>query len=200
MSLYECSECGGKVSDKAPACPHCGNPATPDTAPGGERSHANAPGDINQDRKRRHPLPRAFVGAIAKGAGLSANVTERILQELIDIGHRNLDSIGRFSVPGLVALKASRLKATPRRDVINPFTRETVTIQAAPARTVLVARPSRELRARLADEIGDLDAELEGDGGDGIDWESIVDVGRDVAKEVLVEVLKTWILGGDSSS
>jgi hypothetical protein len=26
MALTECAECGGKVSDKAPACPHCGAP------------------------------------------------------------------------------------------------------------------------------------------------------------------------------
>ena len=26
MALVECKECGGKVSDKAAACPHCGSP------------------------------------------------------------------------------------------------------------------------------------------------------------------------------
>jgi len=26
MALIECPECGGKVSDKAPACIHCGYP------------------------------------------------------------------------------------------------------------------------------------------------------------------------------
>ena len=28
MALIECSECGGRVSDKAAACPHCGAPPT----------------------------------------------------------------------------------------------------------------------------------------------------------------------------
>jgi predicted amidophosphoribosyltransferase len=33
MALIHCSECSKEVSDKAPACPHCGNPlASPTTA------------------------------------------------------------------------------------------------------------------------------------------------------------------------
>lgn len=28
MALIECGECSGKLSDKAPACPHCGAPPT----------------------------------------------------------------------------------------------------------------------------------------------------------------------------
>jgi len=37
MALIECPECGGQVSDRAPACPHCGVPiaqgVTADTNP-----------------------------------------------------------------------------------------------------------------------------------------------------------------------
>lgn len=35
MALIACSECGKQISDKAAACPSCGNPigATPSTAP-----------------------------------------------------------------------------------------------------------------------------------------------------------------------
>jgi hypothetical protein len=29
MGLLECPDCGGKVSDQAPACPHCGRPMSP---------------------------------------------------------------------------------------------------------------------------------------------------------------------------
>ena len=29
MSLIPCPECQKEISDKAPACPHCGNPMTP---------------------------------------------------------------------------------------------------------------------------------------------------------------------------
>lgn len=29
MSLISCPECGKKISDKAAACPHCGNPMNP---------------------------------------------------------------------------------------------------------------------------------------------------------------------------
>ena len=54
MALIKCSECGKKVSDQAPACPHCGNPniaapavpqnpeAAPAPAPKERRSHKKA--------------------------------------------------------------------------------------------------------------------------------------------------------------
>ncbi len=29
MALIKCEECGAKISDKAGACPHCGNPKQP---------------------------------------------------------------------------------------------------------------------------------------------------------------------------
>ena len=53
MALIRCPECGKKVSDQAPACPHCGNPnvaapaaknpeETPAPAPKERRSHRKA--------------------------------------------------------------------------------------------------------------------------------------------------------------
>ena len=53
MALIRCPECGKKVSDQAPACPHCGNPnvaapaaknpeETPAPAPKERRSHKKA--------------------------------------------------------------------------------------------------------------------------------------------------------------
>ncbi len=33
MALIECPECGREVSDKALACPHCGNPIAPAERP-----------------------------------------------------------------------------------------------------------------------------------------------------------------------
>ena len=40
MALINCSECEGKVSDKAAACPHCGNPIR---TPQPDQPHAAPP-------------------------------------------------------------------------------------------------------------------------------------------------------------
>lgn len=47
MPLLECPDCGGKVSDQAPACPHCGRPM-------GEHSAASHPKDREGDAKCPH--------------------------------------------------------------------------------------------------------------------------------------------------
>lgn len=31
MAIIQCEECGREISDRAPACPHCGNPRVPQT-------------------------------------------------------------------------------------------------------------------------------------------------------------------------
>ena len=36
MALIQCAECGKEISDKAPACPHCGNPMVFDVEVAGE--------------------------------------------------------------------------------------------------------------------------------------------------------------------
>lgn len=46
MALIKCSECGGKVSDKASSCPHCGCPVDP--APSSEFSYCPYCGKRNR--------------------------------------------------------------------------------------------------------------------------------------------------------
>lgn len=56
MALMNCPECGGKVSDRAAACPHCGYPLQPvsynlqETEPG----HSDG-----EDKSDLHPMPMA---------------------------------------------------------------------------------------------------------------------------------------------
>jgi hypothetical protein len=53
MALIACDECGGQVSDKAPACPKCGAPVTPPVA---SRSPAYSPArELEKLLARRSP-------------------------------------------------------------------------------------------------------------------------------------------------
>lgn len=44
MALVHCSECGKEVSDRASACPHCGNPTSGQKKPLGQRSFSTGAG------------------------------------------------------------------------------------------------------------------------------------------------------------
>lgn len=78
MTIKSCSECSGKVSSRAAACPHCGSPcsqetgSTPpqsDTAPqwwaqaldsGGTASRFSPPGDVPSHILRNEPRRRSI--------------------------------------------------------------------------------------------------------------------------------------------
>jgi hypothetical protein len=51
MSLIPCGECGKQVSDKAAACPHCGNPIA-HTPPGPSHYDQGAEEIIREERER----------------------------------------------------------------------------------------------------------------------------------------------------
>jgi hypothetical protein len=53
MALIDCPECGAKISDKAPTCPHCGVPVAatlvqPAGAPTNTTNDASAPAQTNE--------------------------------------------------------------------------------------------------------------------------------------------------------
>ena len=49
MALIKCPECGKKVSDQAPACPHCGNPNI--AAPASPQNSEAAPAPALKERR-----------------------------------------------------------------------------------------------------------------------------------------------------
>lgn len=53
---------------------------------------------------------------------------------------------GEFTVPGLMKCKVIRKPATKARKGINPFTGETTTFKAKPARNVIKVRPLKALK------------------------------------------------------
>lgn len=63
MALIQCAECGKEVSDKAKACPHCGNPIVFDVEVAGEsqeekKVHLNDIENVDLSEKGKHNPPR----------------------------------------------------------------------------------------------------------------------------------------------
>ena len=72
MALCECPDCGGKVSDQAPACPHCGRPSD-----SGKRD-TSASRPVNQRRGSMFSLTgvvgamMAVLGGVGGCAGIAS--------------------------------------------------------------------------------------------------------------------------------
>jgi len=67
------------------------------------------------------------------------------LNQLIEL-HIKPRGPGKFVLPGLLKVVVVRKAATPSRRGVNPFTGETMTFKAKPARRVLKIRPLKKLK------------------------------------------------------
>ena len=98
MSLEHCSECGGKVSTRAPSCPHCGAPrsaAIANAAPNPERPKA-PPGRLPIGTQYRH----SWVTGLATGVGIGlAKVTTSEAQ-------LSLPTLARSALIGVLVVPA----------------------------------------------------------------------------------------------
>lgn len=66
MALTRCNECGKEVSDRAPGCPHCGNPFGPAVTPTVEPR-------VIAVEKNSHPI-LTFIGGAAVVVGILAAI------------------------------------------------------------------------------------------------------------------------------
>jgi uncharacterized membrane protein YvbJ len=53
MALISCPECGKEISDKAFACPHCGNPMNPQPQQVQKPQQINKSADANAGRQKK---------------------------------------------------------------------------------------------------------------------------------------------------
>ena len=73
--------------------------------------------------------------------GLTRKQVKAVMDTLVEIGHKELNRQGVFTVPGFAKFTVIRKPAQKARKGINPFTGEPTTFKAKPARKVVRARP-----------------------------------------------------------
>ncbi len=87
-------------------------------------------------------------GYLAEENGISRREVASIFESLSDLIEKDLGprSVGQFTIPGLIKIKTQKKPATKARKGINPFTGEETMFKAKPAKTVIKARPLKNLK------------------------------------------------------
>jgi nucleoid DNA-binding protein len=88
------------------------------------------------------------LGYIADQAGISKKEAVSALTAIDDLisAHLKSNSVGSFTLPGLLKCTVVRKPATKARKGINPFTGEPTTFKAKPARNVVKIRALKRLK------------------------------------------------------
>jgi nucleoid DNA-binding protein len=97
--------------------------------------------------KKDKALTKAQMASeIASKAGLSKSQVNNVLSALSEVVEEELRAGRPVTVPGLVKITLTNKAATPARPGRNPFTGETITIKAKPARKVVKVRALKSLK------------------------------------------------------
>src|SRR5437763_11477952 len=76
--------------------------------------------------------------------------SDRVIESLASVGHKELKKTGVFFVPGFAKFVVIKKPATKERKGINPFTKEPTIFKARPARKVIRARPVKAAKDAVA--------------------------------------------------
>ena len=82
-----------------------------------------------------------LIEQIANKTSLAKRDVKGVLEQLAEVGYKELKKNAVFLVPGLAKFVVIKKPATKAREGINPFNGEPMTFKAKPARKIVRARP-----------------------------------------------------------
>ena len=82
-----------------------------------------------------------LIERISTTTELSKRDVKNVMDNLVDVGHKELNKNGLFLVPGFAKFVVVKKPATKARKGTNPFTGEEMMFKAKPARKIVRARP-----------------------------------------------------------
>jgi DNA-binding protein HU-beta len=82
-----------------------------------------------------------LIEKIATATELSKRDVKNVMDNLVDVGHKELKKNGIFLVPGFAKFVVVKKPATKARKGVNPFTGQEMMFKAKPARKIVRARP-----------------------------------------------------------
>jgi len=97
----------------------------------------------------KRPLSKIdILNAVAKAVGdeVSHRLVQEVVEALVAVGHKELKKNGIFVLPGFARFVVVKRPARPRREGINPFTREKQMFPAKPASKNVKARAVKAMK------------------------------------------------------
>ena len=88
-----------------------------------------------------HMTKSQLIEQIASKTELTKKDVKGILEQLAEIGYRELKKNSVFLLPGFAKFVVIKKPATKAREGVNPFNGEPMTFKAKPARKIVRARP-----------------------------------------------------------
>ncbi len=82
-----------------------------------------------------------LIERIATATELSKRDVKSVMDNLVEVGHKELKKNGLFLVPGFAKFVVVKKSATKASKGTNPFTGEEMMFKAKPARKIVGARP-----------------------------------------------------------
>lgn len=87
---------------------------------------------------------------IANKCGITGNQASDVLNLLESTAIEQVQTLGVFTIPGLVKITKVHKPAKPSRETINPFTKEPMTTKEKPATNVVKVKPLKALKDSVA--------------------------------------------------
>jgi nucleoid DNA-binding protein len=82
-----------------------------------------------------------LIEQIATKTEVSKKDVKGVMEQLAEVGYKELKKNGVFLVPGFAKFVVIKKPATKAREGVNPFNGEPMTFKAKPARKIVRARP-----------------------------------------------------------
>ena len=122
---------------KAPAKKAPAKKAAAKKAPAKKKAAAAAPAVKRQPAVKTKMTKTAILNEIASNTNLTRTQVSAVMDELESVIERHIRkrSVGEFTLPGLLKVKAAKRPATKKRMGRNPATGEEIVIPAKPATT-----------------------------------------------------------------
>jgi DNA-binding protein HU-beta len=107
---------------------------------------------MNNATPAKKPLSKSgLLQAMAETLGerASRKQIEEVLDALVSVGHRELNTSGLFVLPGFAKFVVVEKAAQPAREGVNPFTKAKQQFAAKPATKGVRARPVKAIKDAL---------------------------------------------------
>ena len=99
-----------------------------------------------KSQKEKAMTKAQMVSELSSKTGLTKSQINDVFTSMLDLISEELKQNRPSSVPGLIKIAIHRKEATKARPGINPFTGESITIKAKPARNVVKVKALKGLK------------------------------------------------------